>query len=298
MAGGVGRTLGVLALAPACFGLVRVQNERPSRIETPFVVPQEDPSKEVVGVGDAFANTRWHADILKRYEETGQLPVGWGDAVSGGGATWDAARPLGEFLPEFMAAHNVTSMVEASAGHWPSGWQRNVSWPPLRYIGVDIQPEVVQADRQLTANHTFGLASVDFKEWDMLRTPLPSADLLLVKDTLVHFPNDGIWQFLNLSVTVCPPLFRYVLFVNPAGQFGKHRSSSHKQHSNGKLNPITVCKDLLSCTYVNATKEIYGGVRNVDMDMEPFDKLPFETVLEYQPEFHKVQLIEPPTLCQ
>ena len=40
-------------------------------------------------------------------------------------------------------------MVEASCGHWPSGWQMNVSWPAMDYVGVDVMPGVIEEDKQL-----------------------------------------------------------------------------------------------------------------------------------------------------
>ena len=142
-------------------------------------------------------------------------------AVSGVGSSPQAAAPLIRFLVNFFAAkqHELHSLVEASCGHWPSGWQPKINWPqPIAYTGVDLIAEQTDANARLVAQRggatTFGLESARFLPMDMLRTPLPPADVLLTKDTLIHFTNAQISRFLNLSILTCPPRFRYVLFVH------------------------------------------------------------------------------------
>ena len=138
-------------------------------------------------------------------------------AVSGVGSTRGAARPLVNFLLLWLSKHpEVTSVVEASCGHWASGWQSGVVWPQLDYSGVDIIKEQVDANAALVHAHKpsrFGLKTAEFLHADMLQDALPTGDLLFTKDTLIHFSNDQIKRFLLLSVTRCPPLFKYVLFV-------------------------------------------------------------------------------------
>merc|ERR1712176_536905 len=100
-------------------------------------------------------------------------------------------------------------------GHWPSGWQHATLWPVKDYIGVDINPELVVANDDFVLVNggplAFGPKSMRFIVGNMLTEALPSGDLLLTKDTLDAFPNAAIWTFLNLSVIVCPPRFKYVM---------------------------------------------------------------------------------------
>eukprot|EP00966_Prymnesium_polylepis_P307841 7113906-Prymnesium_polylepis.1 len=108
-------------------------------------------------------------------------------------------------------------MVEASCGHWPSGWQSAVQWPGLDYTGVDLLREQTDANAALVGERgkaSFGLRSATFMPMDMTRETLPAADLLLTTDTLIHLPNSVITRFLNLSVLQCPARYKYVLFVH------------------------------------------------------------------------------------
>merc|ERR1719221_878628 len=141
------------------------------------------------------------------------------DSLSGPGSKPDVAKPFVEFFLGWLKQHpNVTSMVESSAGHWPSGWQRFVEWPGLDYVGVDILPEVVEADEKYLADtgiKKLGLKSMRFMKGDMLKAEtLPKADLFFTKDTLIHFPNKFISQFLDSTAKACPPKYKYVMFVH------------------------------------------------------------------------------------
>ena len=136
-------------------------------------------------------------------------------AVSGLGSSIETQGPLLAFLPRWLAKNGIRSMVEASSGHWASGWQRYVRWPRIDYVGADVLQSIVDANsRLLQGNANFGLASAHFERVNMVTTALPKADLLLSKDTIIHFSNARIQSLLRLSVTVCPPRFKYVLFIH------------------------------------------------------------------------------------
>ena len=137
-------------------------------------------------------------------------------AVSGIGSTQMAAKPLVKWLLAWLATSDVKSMVEASCGHWPSGWQAGVRWPHLSYTGVDLLKEQVDANAALVSKRgaaSFGLTNATFQVGSMTMAALPTADLLFTKDTLIHLPLADINHFLDLSVRGCPARFRYVIFV-------------------------------------------------------------------------------------
>ena len=137
-------------------------------------------------------------------------------AVSGIGSTPEAAKPLVKWLLAWLSTSDVKSMVEASCGHWPSGWQAGVRWPHLSYTGVDLIKEQVDANAALVSKRgaaSFGLTNATFQVGSMTMAALPTADLLFTKDTLIHLPLADINHFLDLSVRGCPARFRYVIFV-------------------------------------------------------------------------------------
>mmetsp|Transcript_17784 Transcript_17784/g.50332 ORF Transcript_17784/g.50332 Transcript_17784/m.50332 type:complete len:261 (-) Transcript_17784:314-1096(-) len=138
-------------------------------------------------------------------------------SLSGPGSRPEACSPFVDFFLGWMRNHtDVESMVEISAGHWPTGWQRFVEWPHIDYTGIDLLEEVITADKEyLAKNGKAGLRSMVFQQGDMLvDKTLPEADLLFTKDTLIHFPNKYINLFISQTVVQCPPKYKYVMFVH------------------------------------------------------------------------------------
>lgn len=133
-------------------------------------------------------------------------------------------HPLALSLPLALPAVAYPPDVAGSttflrSGHWPSGWQSKVKWPNnMEYTGADLLVEQTDANARLVAKRggpaAFGLSKARFVPMDMVNTPLPPADLLLTKDTLIHLTNEQIANFLAASVTTCPPRFKYVLFAH------------------------------------------------------------------------------------
>lgn len=164
--------------------------------------------------GEDISAFKEYAQRIRDWKDQ-KLP-GWDLAVSGPGSKVDHIRPFIDFLPAWMADHNVTSVVDVSSGHWPSGWQQGVKWPAADYVGVDVTPENKEENDEFIKNHgaaKFGLKSARFETNDM-RNSLPPADLLITKDTLIHLPNHAILKFMEENVRVCPPKFKHILFVH------------------------------------------------------------------------------------
>ena len=147
----------------------------------------------------------------------GELPD-WDVAVSGPAskAEADELKPFFDWLGSFLSSRNISSIVDVSSGHWPSGWQRGVKWSGQDYTGLDITPKMIEDNRaffKYKDPQQYGLRSVTFEVGDMLKE-LPKADLLITKDTIIHIPNWAILKFLETNVNVCPPRYREVLFIH------------------------------------------------------------------------------------
>jgi SAM-dependent methyltransferase len=125
-----------------------------------------------------------------------------GEGTSGSGSTLGFTRLYRVFLQDFLAAHDIRSVVDAGCGDWE--FSQAIDWTRIDYLGVDIVPSVIEANRQ-----RFGKANVRFAVADIVRDELPPADLLLVKDVLQHLSDADISRFLAQL-----PRYRHVLIVN------------------------------------------------------------------------------------
>jgi hypothetical protein len=73
---------------------------------------------------------------------------------------------------------------------------KNVNLTGIHYIGGDIVEELVEQN-----NKQWEKPNICFKTIDIITDPLPRADLFIVRDCLVHFPDDLVFKALQNILT-------------------------------------------------------------------------------------------------
>jgi SAM-dependent methyltransferase len=106
----------------------------------------------------------------------------WGDpeSISGSGSNLDQTRRLRRELPALFRQLGVRSILDLPCGD--GHWMASVDLTGIAYTGADFLPELVEANA--ARNPSSGRR---FEVLDLTASPLPSADLLLCRDCLVHF---------------------------------------------------------------------------------------------------------------
>jgi SAM-dependent methyltransferase len=97
----------------------------------------------------------------------------------------------------------VQTVVDAGCGDWQ--FSRLVDWHAVRYIGLDVVPEVVDANRA-----AYGTPGIEFVCDDIRHATLPRGDLLICKDVLQHWDVASIRRFLANNLH----RYRYALVTN------------------------------------------------------------------------------------
>lgn len=121
----------------------------------------------------------------------------WGDceSVSGPGSTRARAA---SFLPDLIAlvqSLGVGTLLDVPCGDF--NWAAPLADAVSRYIGVDVVPALIEANSRQHSS-----ANREFLCRDLVRQRLPSADIVLCRDALVHFSNADILDALaNLRRT-------------------------------------------------------------------------------------------------
>jgi SAM-dependent methyltransferase len=137
-----------------------------------------------------------HADVFNDIYRRNVWGVG-----SGPGSVPQFARSYMGYLQNFMRSNAVRSVLDVGCGDWQ--FSRYMDWSGIAYTGIDVSSVVLLTTR------TFGRDGVRFAEMDAAHDALPSADLLLAKDVLQHWPNEDVSRFLAQL-----PRFRYALITN------------------------------------------------------------------------------------
>lgn len=129
------------------------------------------------------------ADVFGQIHDTGSWQ---GVSVSGAGSDPSATAPLLEALPALFADLGVRTVLDAPCGD--GAWMAQLAYPLERYTGLDVVPAVVAA-----AEAAHGGPGREYRVADLIRDPLPTADLVLCRDCLVHLPfAEGVEALANI----------------------------------------------------------------------------------------------------
>ena len=152
--------------------------------------------KRVPGVAGALYQFRkLRGEILSHEVTFAKAFFGndWSDpeSVSGTGSSLEATVRLRQELPLLWRKYRVFYLVDAPCGDF--NWMRHlVSELHGMYLGLD----VVRALADLNEAR-YGTSRVRFRQGNLLTTTLPSADLLMCRDCLVHFSYRDIYSALQ-----------------------------------------------------------------------------------------------------
>lgn len=134
---------------------------------------------------------------------------------SGPGSTADASAEYRRIVARLLVSPEIRTVVDVGCGDWQVG--SLIDWSAVEYTGFDVVPAVIQANQE-----RFATDRISFQVADARSAQLPTADLLLIKDVLQHWPSADVAHFLATTV----PRYRYALITNDIAS----------QHFTGTLN--------------------------------------------------------------
>lgn len=113
------------------------------------------------------------------------------ESVSGTGSELGQTGALVAALPGLLKEFGIASMLDVPCGDL--NWMKEVPLDGVRYIGGDIVEKLIHANRERFAARP----ELEFRVLDLLKGPLPSCDLVLVRDCMVHLPLADIATVLE-----------------------------------------------------------------------------------------------------
>jgi hypothetical protein len=138
-----------------------------------------------------------HEQFVRRAGELSGLPIDkvfqvihdtnlWGasESVSGVGSEISATDKLRRELPELLSDLRAEVLLDLPCGDFT--WLSKTALPISRYIGADIVETIVQRNRDRYGR--------EFLRLDLCSSDLPSADVVLCRDCLVHLSFASIEQ--------------------------------------------------------------------------------------------------------
>lgn len=120
---------------------------------------------------------------------------GPGESASGPGSTRERASTFLPRLIDLVQRLRVDTLLDAPCGDF--NWAEPLADSVAHYIGIDIVPDVISENRSRWSS-----PSRRFLCRDLVRQRLPSADLVLCRDGLVHLSHaDALAALANLRRT-------------------------------------------------------------------------------------------------
>jgi len=113
------------------------------------------------------------------------------ESVSGDGSEKAYTENLRTWLIDSIPKYQITTIVDSPCGDF--NWMRYVlPHVSVKYIGLDIVEELIQVNID-----KYSSEAINFKKLNIISEPIPSCDLLIVRDCLFHFSYKDINNFLE-----------------------------------------------------------------------------------------------------
>jgi hypothetical protein len=123
----------------------------------------------------------------------------WGspETPCGPGSTLDACKGILERLPEWIRAHQIRSIADLGCGDFH--WMSHLDLSGLQYDGYDVVRFLVGRN---AVKH--GRDNVRFHHADLTEPIVLHADLVILKDVLIHLPTIPALEILGHVISNKP----------------------------------------------------------------------------------------------
>jgi hypothetical protein len=112
------------------------------------------------------------------------------ESISGPGSSLEQTVALRKELPGVIRDFNIRKIIDAPCGDFH--WMKEVVLDLDTYIGIDIVPELILANRV-----KFGNNKREFYVKDIVKDPLPQGDLILCRDCFIHLSYKDIFSTMR-----------------------------------------------------------------------------------------------------
>ena len=118
----------------------------------------------------------------------------WGRGKgSGAGSRPKFNAPYISFLENFLRDNNIKSVIDFGCGDWQ--FSQYIDWGNVNYLGLDVVDSVIENNKKQFPEYSFISDTTVFPY-------LKDRELILIKDVIMHWPNEEIISFLVFVIIV------------------------------------------------------------------------------------------------
>jgi len=112
------------------------------------------------------------------------------ESVSGPGSSLLQTQEIRKQIPKLIKELNAASFFDAPCGDF--NWMKEVELGDVKYIGVDIVPEIIEMNKAKYRRN-----NIDFMVLDIVKDDLPCVDVIFCRDCFVHLTFKEIFRSLK-----------------------------------------------------------------------------------------------------
>tara|TARA_Y100001938_G_C7923958_1_gene345923 strand:- start:89 stop:679 length:591 start_codon:yes stop_codon:yes gene_type:complete len=112
------------------------------------------------------------------------------ESASGAGSTLGWTKNLRSGLPILLKGLGVETFLDVPCGDY--NWAQKINWGDIHYIGGDIVKDLIEKNIDLYDNE-----KTSFLQIDLSKDELPKADVILVRDCLMHMSVEDAGKCLK-----------------------------------------------------------------------------------------------------
>jgi len=142
---------------------------------------------------------------------------------SGRGSTIENTKMIRDGLEKLFKEKHIETVLDVPCGDF--NWFKKIVFNLKHYIGGDIVKDAIYENNKLYSN-----SIIEFRELDVLADPLPSVDLVIVRDLLGHYPTTDAQKII---ANILNSNSKYVLFTT---WYHKYDPNYHLDYINREVN--------------------------------------------------------------
>jgi 2-polyprenyl-3-methyl-5-hydroxy-6-metoxy-1,4-benzoquinol methylase len=155
------------------------------------------------------------------------------ETVSGGGATLANSSRMRRGLGEFLS-WNINTVLDIGCGDF--NWQQTMALDHLRWLAVDIVPEMLEENRRRHQHQ-----NLSFARLDIVTTVPPAHDLVICRDLFTHFNHadtKAALRHIRLSGSQLLAATSYYPHIGHQKMRASYEKSMNSNASSGYWRPV------------------------------------------------------------
>ena len=112
------------------------------------------------------------------------------ESVSGPGSEIENTKNIRKEITKLIQEYEIKSFLDVPCGDF--NWIKSIINKNVQYVGGDIVKELIDQN-----NKKFSQPNIQFIEIDIIENRLPTSDILLCRDCLIHFSTNNIKKFFK-----------------------------------------------------------------------------------------------------